>query len=379
MKKLLFFLTVLMLVSVMVGCTPKTEVSPSQVAPQTTAASPDKRSYWPTQEWQVSTPEKQGMDINTLDRITRCVQDSGLEVNSVIVIRHGYIVYEKYFRAPWNKGGIHNIYSCTKSVMSSLVGIAVQQGKIKSLHDKMVDYFPNRTIQNLDERKKSITLLNLMTMKAGFDWVERAYPYTDPRNSMVQAHRSNDVIQFVLDRPMAAQPGTIWAYNGGCSQIFSAIVTNKTGMSTLEFAKNNFFGPLGITKFTWRTDRQGNYDAGGGLSMTPRDMAKYGYLILNRGFWEGKQIVPADFVAESVKTQTTFNPNAGYGYQSWWTVPLDGYYYAAGIRGQRIYVMEKQDMVLVTTGNLQEESQTENQIRKIAQYGISSCKQQHMD
>ena len=283
MKKLLVFLTVLVLVSVTVGCTPKTVVSPSQGAPQTTTTSPDKRSYWPTQEWQVTTPEKQDMDSTTLDRITSYVQDSGLEVDSVIVIRHGYIVYEKYFRAPWNKDRIHNIHSCTKSVMGSLVGIAVQQGKIRSLNDKMVDYFPNRTIQNLDERKKSITLLNLMTMKAGFDWAERTYPYTDPRNPIIQANRSNDTIQFVLDRPMATQPGRTWTYNGGCSQIFSAIVTDKTGMNTMEFAKKNLFGPLGIKNFVWRTDRQGIYDAGGGLSMTPRDMAKYGYLILNKG------------------------------------------------------------------------------------------------
>ena len=375
MKKLLVFVTVLMLVSVTVGCTQKTVVPTTQVAPQTTTASPDKRPYWPTQEWLVTTPEKQGMDSATLNRITSYVQDSGLEVNSVIVIRHGYIVYEKYFRSPWNKDRFHNIYSCTKSVMGSLVGIAVQQGKIKSLHDKLVDYFPNRTIQNLDERKKSITLLNLMTMKAGFDWEERPYPYTDPRNPLFQANRSNDTIQFVLDRPMATQPGTIWTYNGGGSQILSAIVTNKTGMSTLEFARENLFNPLGITNFTWRMDRQGVYDGGGGLSMTPRDMAKYGYLILNKGVWEGKQIIPADFVAESVKTKTTFNAYSGYGYQSWWTVPLDGYYYAAGVRGQRIYVVEKQDMVVVTTGNLPDESQTENQIRKIAQYAISACKQ----
>jgi CubicO group peptidase (beta-lactamase class C family) len=375
MKKLLVFLTVLMLVSVTVGCTPKTEVLTTQVAPQTTATSPDKRSYLPTQEWQVTTPEKQDMDSTTLDRMTSYVQDSGLEVNSVIVIRHGYIVYEKYFRAPWNKDRIHNIYSCTKSVMGTLVGIAVQQGKIKSLNDKMVDYFPNRTIQNLDKRKRSITLLNLMTMKGGFDWAERTFPYGDPRNPWTQALRSDDTIQFVLDKPMATQPGTVWAYNGGYSQIFSAIVTNKTGMNTLEFAKKTLFNPLGITELTWRRDRQGIYDAGGGLMLTPRDMAKYGYLILNRGFWEGKQIIPADFVAESVKTHTTFNPNAGYGYESWWTIPLDGYYYAAGIRGQRIYIMEKQDMVVVTTADLPEDSQTETKMRKIAQYAISACKQ----
>jgi CubicO group peptidase (beta-lactamase class C family) len=258
--------------------------------------------------------------------------------------------------------------------MGSLVGIAVQQGKIKSLNDKMLHYFPNRTIQNLDERKKSITLLNLMTMKGGFDWAERTYPYSDPRNPWIQALRSNDTIQFVLDRPMATQPGTVWAYNGGYSQIFSAIVTDKTGMNTMDFAKKNLFSPLGITKFIWRTDRQGLYDAGGGLSMTPRDMAKYGYLIMNKGMWDGKQIIPADFVAESIKTQTTFNANSGYGYESWWTIPLDGYYYAAGIRGQRIYVMQKQDMIVVTTGNLPEDSQTETKVRKIAQYAISACR-----
>ena len=374
MKKLFALLTALMLVSVTVGCTTKTVVSPSQVAPQTTTTSLDKRPYWPTQEWQVTTPEKQDVDSTTLDRITSYVQDSGLEVNSVIVIRHGYIVYEKYFRAPWNKDRIHNIYSCTKSVMGSLVGIAVQQGKIKSLNDKMLHYFSNRTIQNLDERKKSITLLNLMTMKGGFDWAERTYPYSDPRNPWIQALRSNDTIQFVLDRPMATQPGTVWAYNGGYSQIFSAIVTDKTGMNTMDFAKKNLFSPLGITKFIWRTDRQGLYDAGGGLSMTPRDMAKYGYLIMNKGMWDGKQIIPADFVAESIKTQTAFNANSGYGYESWWTIPLDGYYYAAGIRGQRIYVMEKQDMIVVTTGNLPEDSQTETKVRKIAQYAISACR-----
>jgi len=375
MKKLLVFLTVLMLVSVTVGCTPKTEVLTTQVAPQTTATSPDKRPYWPTKEWQVTDPEKQDMDVNALNQISSYVQDSGLDVDSVIVVRHGYIVYEKYFRAPWDKDKVHNIFSCTKSVMGTLVGIAVQQGKIKSLNDKMVDYFPNRTIQNLDKRKRSITLLNLMTMKGGFDWAERTFPYGDPRNPWTQALRSDDTIQFVLDKPMATQPGTVWAYNGGYSQIFSAIVTNKTGMNTLEFAKKTLFSPLGITKFTWRTDRQGIYDAGGGLMLAPRDMAKYGYLILNRGFWEGKQIIPADFVAESVKTHTTFNPNAGYGYESWWTIPLDGYYYAAGIRGQRIYVMEKQDMVVVTTADLPEDSQTETKMRKIAQYAISACKQ----
>jgi CubicO group peptidase (beta-lactamase class C family) len=374
MKKLFAFLVVLAIISVLADCTPRTLTVATQEVPKIANQSPAKRSYWPTQEWQVTDPEKQDMEATALNKITDYVQDSGLAVDSVIVVRHGYIVYEKYFRPPWDKDKVHNIHSCTKSVMGSLVGIAIQQGKIKSLDDKMVDYFPNRTIQNLDERKRSVTLLNLMTMKGGFDWAELTYPYTDPRNPWIQALRSDDPIQFVLDKPMATQPGKVWAYNGGYSQIFSAIVTDKTGMTTLEFAKKYLFNPLGITELTWRRDRQGLYDAGGGLMLTPRDMAKYGYLILNKGFWEGKSIIPADFVAESVKTQTKFNANSGYGYESWWTIPLDGYYYASGIRGQEIYVIEKQDLVVVTTANLQEGRQTESKMRKIAQYAISACR-----
>jgi CubicO group peptidase (beta-lactamase class C family) len=373
MKKVFAFVTVVVVVCISIGCTPKAQMTPTEVARQGGVTAPDRRPYWPTHEWQVTTPEKQGMDSTVLDRITDYVEGSRLEVHSVVVIRHGYIVYEKYFRPPWDRHRIHNIFSCTKSVLGSLVGIAVQQGNITSLNDKVLEYFPNRTIQNLDPRKKSITLLHLLTMKGGFDWAEQAYPYSDPRNVWIQALRSNDPIQFTLDRPMAAQPGKTWAYNGGCSQIFSAIITNRTGVSTLEFAKKNLFDPLGITNFTWRRDRQGIYDAGGGLAMTPRDMAKYGYLILNRGIWEGRQLIPAAFVAETVRTQTVFNANSGYGYQSWWTVPMDGYYYASGINGQEIYVMEKQDMVVVTTANLSQDSQTEPKMRKIAQHAISAC------
>ena len=355
MKKILTLFAAMAIISITIACGPTMMASNTGESSHTAAVTPDNHPYWPTTEWQTTAPEEQGMDASALDKITAYVRDSGLAVDSVIVVRHGYMVYEKYFGSQWDANTLHNIFSCTKSIMGSLVGIALEQGKINSLDDRMVDYFPNRTIRNLDERKKAIRLIDLMTMKGGFDWPERSYPYTDPRNPWIRALRSNDTVQFVLDAPMAAAPGTVWVYNGGFSQLLSAIVTDKTGMSTMEFAKENLFGPLGITKFIWKTDRQGIYDAGGGLSMTPRDMAKYGHLILNKGIWEGKQIIPADFVAESVKTQTLFNANSGFGYESWWTIPPYGYYYAAGINGQRIYVMEKQDMVVVTTADLPED------------------------
>lgn len=374
MKQIFAVLMALMLISSAIGCAPTMVTSNTGESPHAAATTRDNSPYWPTAGWRTTAPEEQGMDGSALEQITAYVRDSRLPVDSVIVLRHGYIVYEKYFGSQWDANTVHNIFSCTKSIMGSLVGIALQQGKINSLDDRMVDYFPNRTIRNLDERKKAVRLIDLMTMKGGFDWPERSYPYTDPRNPWIRALRSKDTVQFVLDAPMAAKPGTVWAYNGGFSQLLSAIVTDKTGMNTMEFAKKNLFSPLGITKFTWKTDQQGIYDAGGGLSMTPRDMAKYGHLILNKGIWEGKQIIPADFVAESVKTQTLFNANSGFGYESWWTIPPYGYYYAAGIQGQRIYVMEKQEMVVVTTANLPEDSQTGMKMLKIAQYAVSACK-----
>lgn len=400
MKKLFAVLLTAVLAGGLAGCTPKVETTTvtqtkadfsqtetststemptaaqtlSTAVPTSPAVSQDTGPYWPTAEWRTATPEQQNMDAATLNQITSYVKNSTPGVDSVVVVRGGYIVFENYFSVIWDKDTAHNIYSCTKSVMGSLVGITIKQGYIKSLNDKMVDYFPNRSIQNMDDRKKNITLLNLMTMKGGFDWNEWQYAYTDPRNIYIQAMSSPDKVQFVLDRPMSTDPGTVWAYNGGFSEIFSQIVTDRTKMSTLDFANKNLFGPLGITNVRWSQDSHGIYNAGGGLSMTPRNMAKFGWLILNKGVWEGKQVIPADFVAESVKTQTTFSANSGYGYESWWTVPLDGFYYAAGIYGQRIYVIDKQDMVVVVTATLAEDGTTESKVRRIAQFAISACK-----
>jgi len=336
-------------------------------------ATTTRETYWPTQGWRTAEPADQDMDAAKLEEITTYVQSNGLAVDSVLVVRGGYLVYEKYLRLPWDAGMLHPIHSITKSVTSALVGIAIDDGHIKSLDDRMVDYFTDRTIQNLDERKQSITLRHLMTMKGGFDWQEWTYSYSDPRNPWIQALRSPDTVQFVLDRPMATQPGSVWSYNGGYSQLFSAIITQKTGMGTLDYANQNLFGPLGITEVRWNQDRQGIYDAGGGLQMFPRDMAKFGLLYLHNGKWDGRQIVPADFVAESVKTHTSFTASSGYGYESWWTYPLDDYYYAAGLNGQRIYIVPEKDLVVVVTSTIPEDSQLEGKMRTIAQYAISAC------
>ncbi|MGD8968925.1 MAG: serine hydrolase, partial [Anaerolineae bacterium] len=174
----------------------------------------------------------------------------------------------------------------------------------------------------------------------------------DTTPEMMQA---SDWVQFTLDRRMEAEPGTRWTYNGGASHLLSAIVQETTGMTALEFAKEHLFGPLGISEVVWSGGNQGRNYGGSGLQMTPHDMAKFGYLYLNEGLWDGKQIVPAAWV-EASTTNHSPTPGVYYGYQ-WWVMPWAGYYSAIGARGQYIVVLPELDMVVVFTSDLPPEDQ----------------------
>lgn len=398
MKKLISALVALVILSLAVGCggtaipppisaiepSPSPTVTPTEPttppvstitpSPSPTQTPKEPAYPWPTTGWQTSTPEKQGMDSKKLDEMMISITEQNLAIDSVLTVRHGYIVFEKYPGLLDDKDIIHPIYSCTKSVMGALIGIAVKEGFIDSLQHKVLDYFSDRTIQNLDSRKKSITLEHLLAMTGGMEWDEWRYPYTDPRNDWIKALYSSDTVQYVLDLPMASDPGVIWNYNGGYSYLLSAILTKTTKDNTLDFARKYLFDPLGISELNWNRDRNGIYDGAGGLSLTPRDMAKFGLLYLHNGKWDGKQIVPADFLAESVKTHHFFSASSGYGYESWWTYPLDEFYYAAGIYGQRIYVVPDRDLVIVFTASIYGPD-PESQLRPlVTRYVMAACK-----
>ena len=340
MKKLAYILIALVILSLAAGCSGPGETS----------------EYWPTEGWRTSTPEKQDMDSAKLDEVMEYIErmdKRGMPINSVLVVRHGHIVLEEYPQPDYDQDTAGDIYSTTKSFASALIGIAVEEGFIDGTEQKMIDLFPERTIENLDSRKESVTLEHILTMKAGLEWNEWRYAYTDPRNDYIKARFSADPIQYVLDLPMMEEPGVRWNYNGGTSDLLSALITEATGYDTLGFAQEFLFGPLGISDVTWlQDDRHGIYYAGYGLHLTPRDMAKFGYLYLHNGTWDGEQIVPADFVAEAVKTHSSVSASRGYGYQSWWTYPQSGVYYAAGLFGQRIYVVPDLDLVVVFTSSM---------------------------
>jgi CubicO group peptidase (beta-lactamase class C family) len=313
-------------------------------------------AQWPTRGWLTSTPEEQGMDSGKLADLFDRIESRKLNLHSLLVVRNGYLVTEAYY-FPYGPETLQSLYSCTKSVVSALVGIAIDKGFIRGVDQPLLSFFPDRTVAHADPRKQAITLENVLTMSSGLDWPEWGDSITSPTNINMQMLRSPDAVQFVLDRPMQAEPGTVFNYNTGGSNLLSAILERTTGTSTLEFARTRLFDPLGISDVFWSRTRSGTYRGGDGLMLTARDLAKFGYLYLNRGFWDGDPIVPAAWVDASTKDHISTGKQAFAGYQygyQWWLgwIQSPGFYAASGYGGQFIFVVPEKNLVVVFTGEL---------------------------
>lgn len=308
---------------------------------------PKPPAYWPTSEWRSSTPEEQGMDSEVLAGMFQQIEDDQLNLHSLLIVRNGYIVTEAYF-APYTQDRVHNIASVTKSVISSLVGIAIQRGEIKNVDQTLVSFFPDKNIANLDELKKSITLKNLLSLTAGLECND------SPFSGGVSMEQSSDWVQFMLDAPMAEQPGTKFNYCGGAVHLLSAIIQKTTGMSSREYANKYLFEPLGIPAVAdnrWQSDPQGVTIGPYGLLLTPRDMAKIGYLYLQNGKWDGQQLLDKNWVKAASTSYITKDNGFGYGYL--WTVdPAQESFSALGLAGQEIYVIPSKSLVVVFTAVL---------------------------
>ncbi|MFX1575538.1 MAG: serine hydrolase domain-containing protein [Promethearchaeota archaeon] len=310
--------------------------------------------YWPTEDWQIATPESQGLNPGYLTQMEQYLDSQlwSFTLRSILIIRHGYLVYENYMGTPERIDQPSNIYSCTKSVSSALIGIAIDQGYL-DLDDRLVDIFSHLTIQNLDSRKEAITVEHLLTMTSGLPWDEWTYPYGNPNNDWDRMTTSPNWVEFVINRPMDSSPGSRWVYNTGGSHLLSAIVHETTNMSTLEFAETNLFTPLGITDYYWSDDPQGNVNGGSALQLRPRDMAKFGFLYLHNGTWDGTELLPASWIAASSSSHATVDSYTEYGYQ-WWIHPHINAFAAHGYLNQHIFVIPNQDMVVVATARSSE-------------------------
>ncbi len=302
-------------------------------------------TYFPTVEWRTSAPEQQGIDSEKLAKAFDFVKENDVNIHSLILIRNGYLVLEAYFY-PNSKGIIHDVASVTKSITSILIGIAIDKGFIKSINQPVMDFFLGREIANFDARKEWLTIEHLLTMRTGF-----CRNFQDGERQLDEMRRTDDWVQFMLDQPMLVDPGTEYAYCTGGTHLLSAIITQATGMNELEFAQKYLFEPLGINDVIWPADPQGNNTGGFDLHLQSLDMAKIGYLLLNNGYWNGKQIVSKKWVEQSTEVHVTLDDGERYGYLWWSPDENPDLSEARGRGGQRIIFSNQKNVVVVFTGN----------------------------
>lgn len=286
------------------------------------------------------------MDSEMLADMLETIEEQDSDVDGVVVVRNGYMVVDTAVY-PFEPGSRHIIYSCTKSVVSALVGIAIDHGYIQDVEQPVLDFFPERTAANLAANKKAMTLEHVLTMSTGLK-CQDSYLYR--WRGLREMKQNKDWVQFVLDLPMLEEPGARFEYCNGASFLLSAIIQETTGMNALAFANEHLFGPLGITDVQWLSNPQGITIGWSDLYMTPHDMAKVGYLYLNEGLWDVEQVVSAEWVKASTREHIPATLEDGYGYQ-WW-VDDSGFYMALGYAGQFIFVAPEKDMVVVFVSHL---------------------------
>ena len=342
---------------------------------------------WPTAGWQRATPASVGLNEKTLLALDADIAAGKYSlVDSFHVFRCGEQVFERkyahdyasiyskearikgplnarltgpynYFDPAWHPyyqgTDLHSMQSVSKTVTSVILGIAVTRGDFKaSLSTPVLKYFDDAKVRNIDERKRRITLKDVLTMTAGLEWNEDV-PYDDPRNDASSMEASDDWVQYVIDKPMAADPGAVFNYSSGATELLAYIFEKETGQDIEAYAEQHLFAPLGI-KHHWKRSYLGVVDTEGGLFLGGADLAKIGYLYLHDGMWGGKRIVSRAWVKQSVTpfVQTGWQ-GLKYGFK-WWLYPRKAggqfVWMGIGFGGQRLMVFPGEQLIAVFTG-----------------------------
>ncbi len=335
----------LVLTLVITGCGSATSTTSSLTGPSSSDG-----VHWPTNGWHVSTPEEEGVSSEQLAALFERIARADYAIDSVTIIRHGSIVADAYV-PPYGPQKRHIVHSCTKSVVSTLIGIAIEQELIRGVDVPLLSLFEGVPVDNADARKEALTLEDTLMMATGMDAKDS---YLHRWRGLTAMRESDDWTAFALSNPMVAEPGTRFDYTNTGSYLLSSALQRATGTTTADYADAHLFGPLGITDYDWPASPEGVNIGWGELWLTPHDMAKIGYLMLQDGQWEGAQIVREDWVVSATSEQIDAGTlSDGYGYQ-WW-VDDDGYFMALGYAGQYIVVLPAQDAVVVFTSALPDE------------------------
>ena len=304
-----------------------------------------ERDYWPTEEWQTATPREKNMDSEKLEEMLEFIEED-FYYDSIVLVRHGYIVLEKYYFS-YGSDDLHHLWSSTKSFISTLVGIALDEGLIGSINDKMLDYFPNKTISIYDPRRENITVEHLLTMSSGIAWDFYLH------QPIFIGHE--DPVEFALNLPINFEPGSQFEYINGGPHVLSGIIHGVIDSTVEEYAIEKIFNPIGIRDFLWPKDQQNVTQGSYGLCLSPRDCARFGYLYLNNGTWDNQQIIPLEWIKKSSEVYWTLTSNISYGYL-WWIYPNSNCYATRGYEEQNIFALPEYDIVFVTTGKAPSDS-----------------------
>lgn len=300
--------------------------------------------------WEVASPESVGLSSAVLDGISATFrrEDTYRTSLSLLVVKRGKLVWEEYFRDKADRDRYQATQSVTKSLTSILLGIALGDSSSFSIDKTLGEIFPDLPAAQAESARR-VTLRQLLTMESGIAFYNEEGEFSN----QMWVDKPADPLRFMLEKPFFAEPGTRFLYRDVDPQIVGYALQRSTGVSEREYARSRLFAPLGISNFFWESGPDGASMAAHGLHLTPRDLAKIGRLMLDGGSWEGRQLVPADWVLASTSRQvdTDLPFGAGlmpYGYY-WWIFPGLGYA-AHGSGGQFILVLPGRDMVIVHTG-----------------------------
>jgi CubicO group peptidase (beta-lactamase class C family) len=301
----------------------------------------DERDIWPTERWPRTTPERVGLDRALLLVADEQVPAVLPDLSALLVVRNGFLVFERYYNGHEPDAPL-NVRSITKSAVSALVGMALDEGLLTSLDQTIGELIPDRVPDNADPLTPTITVRKLLTMTSGWAWdISVDYP------TLIA---SENWAELTLSLPVADPPGTFYAYNTGGSHLLSVILQDLTGQETADYAAERLFAPLGIGQHEWQESPQGESCGGFGLFLTPQEMAKLGFLFLKGGRWEDAQLVPADYAAAATTYQSAGDSTglANYGYQ-WWVTNVYGLpsFFALGYGSQYVYVVPDLDLIVV--------------------------------
>jgi CubicO group peptidase (beta-lactamase class C family) len=307
--------------------------------------------------WRTGSLDTSGLDTNIIDSLKSDVRRGRLSaLHSVLVVKDDVLVIEEYFHGA-RREHCQLIASVTKSLVSVLVGIALDQHPERTVSTPLMAFFQRYRAQASDTDKGVITLEHALTMTAGLDWDEVTHPHPDDRNPNTRMYKVDDPVKFVLGRNVNMPPGKKWAYSSGLSILLGEVVRDISGSDIDEFAEAQVFEPLGIKRHYWHKHAHRTVFSNGDLLLTPRDLAKIGQLVLNEGLWQGRRIVSRRWITESTRRHVATTSRFGYGYHWWRGIVAKGdrrldVIFGSGTGGQKLFIVPQLKMVVVVTARV---------------------------